>query len=259
MVNTATLKTRLGTKVQTITKPMVNVESVAGNSLVTVNSSYVALTNNALEIIQENLKKQPLSFQIFDIVKSPSGGSTVFSVPGLSGDEAAKELTGIILNYTTPRAYWDTPDPVEGTPPVCFSRDSITSEDGKACIHCPFNTYGSKDGDSNAKACKESVVLFLLRPDNIMPLLVRIPVTSKLIFLRYMARLIGKMIPLSGVVTRITLDKATSKAGKPYALYNFETVSILDPEEAAQARNFGQQFMELVDVTSIEPDIAGTD
>ncbi len=210
MVNTATLKTRLGTKVQAIAKPVVNIENVSDNSLIPINSSYLALTNNALEIIQENLKKQPLSFQIFDIVKSPSGGATVFSVPGLAGDEAAKELTGIILNYTTPRAYWDTPDPVEGTPPICMSRDSITSEDGKSCVHCPFNTFGSKDGESNAKACKESVVLFLLRPDNIMPLLVRVPVSSKLIFLRYMARLIGKMIPLSGVITRITLDKATS-------------------------------------------------
>ncbi len=259
MINTATLKTRLGTKVQAITKPVESVISIADNSLVPINSSYLALTNNALEIIQENLKKQPLSFQIFDIVKSPSGGSTVFSVPGLAGDEAAKELTGIILNYTTPRAYWDTPDPVEGTPPVCFSRDSITSEDGKACVHCPFNTFGSKDGENKAKACKESVVLFLLRPDNIMPLLVRIPVSSKLIFLRYLARLVGKMVPLSGVVTRITLDKATSKAGKPYSLYNFETVSILGPEEAAQARAFGQQFMDLVDAASLETDIAGED
>ncbi len=165
MVNTATLKTRLNTKVQTLSKPVENVGDIMDNPLVSVNSGYIALTNNALNIIQENLKKQPLSFQIFNIVKSPSGGSTVFSVPGLSGDEAAKELTGIILNYTTPRAYWDTPDPVEGTtPPVCMSRDSITSEDGKACVHCPFNTYGSKDGDSNAKACKETVVLFLLRP-----------------------------------------------------------------------------------------------
>ncbi len=151
MVNTATLKTRLGTKIQTLSNPVENVENLPDNSLVSVNSNYVALTNNALDIIQENLKKQPLSFQIFDIVKSPSGGATVFSVPGLAGDEAVKELTGIILNYTTPRAYWDTPDPVEGTPPVCFSRDSITSEDGRACVHCPFNTYGSKDGETLEK------------------------------------------------------------------------------------------------------------
>ncbi len=78
------------------------------------NTNFVALESNALEIIRENLKNQPLSMSLFDIVKSPSGGSTVFCVPGLSGDEAAKELTGIILDYSTPRAYWNTPDPVEG-------------------------------------------------------------------------------------------------------------------------------------------------
>ncbi len=102
-------------------------------------------------------------------------------------------------------------------------------------------------------------MLFLLRPDNIMPLLVRVPVSSKLLFLRYLARLIGKMMPLSGVVTRITLDKATSKAGKPYALYNFEAVSVLEPKEAVQARTFGLQFMELVDAAALEPDISEAD
>jgi hypothetical protein len=150
--------------------------------LVLTESNYLALKNNSLEIINENLKGQQLSYQMFDVVKSPSGGTTAFSVPGLSGDEPAKELIGIILDYTTPRAYWDTPDPKEGTPPVCFSRDSVTSHEGKACAICQFNDFGSKDGESNAKACKESVSILLLRPDNIMPIIVRVPVSSKLKF-----------------------------------------------------------------------------
>ena len=118
------LKERLNTKVQNInteTRPTAT------------NNNYLALKNNALEIIQQNLKNQPLSFSLFDVVKSPSGGSTVFSVPGLSGDEAAKELTGIILDYNMPRAYWNSPDPVEGTPPDCSSPDSMISYDGKPC------------------------------------------------------------------------------------------------------------------------------
>lgn len=141
--------------------------------------SYPALNKNSIEIIKRNLKNQPLSFQLFDVVKSPGGGATVFSVPGLSGDEAKRELTGIILDYTMPRAYWSSSDPVEGTPPDCYSENSIVSHDGKSCAVCPYNSYGSRNGDSNAKACKESVVLFLLRNDNIMPLAVRIPVSSK--------------------------------------------------------------------------------
>ena len=251
-MDTTKLKGRLEGKVQELQKPAEN----SASALSLPRSSYIALTNNALEIIRANLKSQPLSFDLFDIVKSPSGGATVFEVPGLAGNEAEKELVGIVLDYTTPRAYWDTPDPVEGTPPTCLSQNSIISHDGKACAHCPYNDFGSKDGESNAKACKESVLLFLLRPDNIIPLLVRVPVTSKPRFLRYATRLLSTLTPISSVVTKITLEKATSKQGKPYALFNFEAVGTLSPEEAAQAKTFGRQFVELVNAAELVPDLA---
>ncbi|MBB5336433.1 hypothetical protein [Pectinatus brassicae] len=254
-MNITKLKNRLGDKLQGLQENTEKrqVQTMTKKALATVNSNYIALTNNAIDIIRENLKQQPLSFQLFDIVKSPSGGATMFTVPGIAGDEMYKELTGIVLDYATPRAYWDTPDPVEGTPPVCYSHDSIISYEGKACSRCPFNDFGSKDGESNAKACKESVMIFLLRPDNIMPIIIRVPVSSKLIFQRYMTRLIGKMLPLSGVVTKITLAKTTNKTGQPYSLYNFETVSKLSSEEATQARNFGQQFMKMFNDADLEP------
>lgn len=249
-MNTEALKTKLNDKVNVINERKITMETA-----ITKMDSYTALQNNALDIIKENLKNQPLSFQLFDIVKSPSGGTTAFTVPGLSGDEMEKSITGIILDYTTPRAYWSTPDPVEGTPPECFSSDSLVSSVGKACNQCVYNTFGSKDGESNAKACKESVLLFMLRPDNIMPILVRIPVSSKMIFQRYLTRLIGKMIPISGVVTKITLEKAVNKTGQPYAVYNFEAVETLSPQDTTNAKNFGKQFMEMVDNSNIEQDV----
>ena len=247
------LKTRMSGKMQGLQKPV----EMADTALTPVASSgYLALNNNALDIIQENLKHQPFSLDLFDVVKSPSGGATVFEVPGLAGNEAEKELTGIILDFTTPRAYWDSPDPVEGTPPTCLSQNSIISHDGKACARCPYNDFGSKDGGSNAKACKESVLLFLLRPESIIPLLVRVPVTSKPRFLKYSTRLLNTLTPISGVVTRITLSKATSKQGKPFALFNFEVASILSQEEATQARAFGQKFMEFVNASELVPELA---
>ncbi|MBD5152960.1 MAG: hypothetical protein HDT16_11010 [Oscillibacter sp.] len=255
-MDNAKLKGRMSGKVQELQQPIEVVETAADTSLVPVDSAYLALNNNALDIIRANLKSQPLTLDLFDIVKSPSGGSTVFEVPGLAGNEAAMELTGIVLDYTTPRAYWDTPDPVEGTPPVCLSQNSIISYDGKACALCPYNDFGSKDGESNAKACKESVLLFLLRPNSIIPLLVRVPVTSKPRFLKYSTRLLSTLTPISSVVTKITLEKATSKQGKPYALFNFQTVGTLSPEEAAQARAFGQQFMEIVNAAQLVPELA---
>ena len=249
------LKSRMSEKVQALQDIQAQTGNVADAAPVLVDSSYLALTNNAMSIIRDNLKSQPLSLDLFDVVKSPSGGATVFSVPGLAGEEAEKELTGIILDYMTPRAYWDTPDPVEGTPPVCLSQNSIISHDGKACARCPYNDFGSKDGESNAKACKESVLLFLLRPNNIIPLLVRVPVTSKPRFLKYSTRLLSTLTPISSVVTRITLEKATSKQGKPYALFNFQTIGTLTPEEATQAKAFGQQFMALVNAADLMPEL----
>jgi hypothetical protein len=217
--------------------------------LTTIEQTYFPLNPNVLDIFNENLKHQQLSPAMFDVVKAPSGGSTAFSVPGMSGDEVQKELPGIILDYATPTAYWDTPDPVEGTPPVCYSYDSITSHDGKPCSGCGFNTFGSKGRDgSNAKACKESVSIYLLRKDNIMPLIVRVPVSSKRTFQKYMTRLSGNRIPANGAVTKITLEKATSKTGQPYSLYIFEAIKLLTPEEAAGAKAFGQKFVELMTV-----------
>lgn len=252
-MNTENLKSKLSNKFKDINEE--RTITMQETAITATDTNYAALKNNALDIIKNNLKNQPLSLQLFDIIKSPSGGSTSFTIPTLSGGTMEKSITGIILDYTTPRAYWDTPDPVEGTPPVCFSSDSLVSHDGKACGTCPFNDFGSKDSETNAKACKESVVLFLLRPDNIMPILVRVPVSSKMLFQRYMTRLIGKMIPVSGVVTKITLEKTTNKTGQPYALYNFEAVEALSTEEAENARAFGKKFMELVNASDVNKEL----
>lgn len=217
---------------------------------------YLALNNNALDIIRTNLKSQQLTMDLFDIVKAPSGGSTVFAVPGLYGEEPEKKLTGIILDFTTPRAYWNTMDPVEGTPPTCASGNSIISYDGKACSNCPYNDYGSRDGSSNAKACKESILIFLLRPDSIIPLLVRVPVSSKGKFLKYSTRLLSTLTPINSVVTSITLQKAVSRTGQPYAQFDFTAVRKLEPEEAAKAQTYAKQFMEVVGATQIVPELA---
>ena len=51
------------------------------------------------------------------------------------------------------------------------------------------------------------------------------------------------------------MEKATSKAGKPYALFDFQAVGTLSPEEAAQAKTFGQQFMALVNAAELLPEL----
>jgi len=256
-MNTSSLKTHLNEKVQKsqATKPVEGkVIKMSETALAIVEPGYISLPANALDIINENLKNRPLSRQSIDVVKAPAGGIVAFTVPGLSGDEIHKELTGVILDYSTPRAYWGTSDPIEGTPPTCYSLDSMVSHEGKPCSQCMFNEFGSKEGDSNAKACKESVELFLLRPDNIMPIVVRVPVSSKGIFQKYMTRLVSNMLPISGIVTRITLEKATSRTGQAYAQFNFEALNMLSPDEAAGLKTFSLKIMEVLTANDVLPE-----
>ncbi len=63
-------------------------------------------------------------------------------------------------------------------------------------------------------------------------------------------------MPVNSVVTKITLEKATSKAGKPYALFNFEAVSILSPQEAERAKTYARQLMDSVNAAELMPDLA---
>lgn len=76
-MDTENLKSKLSNKVKDI-----NEERTIVMQETTV-TNYAALKNNALEIIKNNLKNQPLSLQLFDIIKSPSGGSTSFTIPTL--------------------------------------------------------------------------------------------------------------------------------------------------------------------------------
>ena len=80
--------------------------------------------------------------------------------------------------------------------------------------------------------------------------------TSKPRFLKYSTRLLSVLTPVSSVVTKITLEKATSRAGKPYALFNFEAVSTLGPGGSGQARAYGRQFMEIVNAANMVPDLS---
>ncbi len=59
------------------------------------------------------------------------------------------------------------------------------------------------------------------------------------------------MIPVSGVVTKITLEKKTNRAGQPYAEFNFEAIEQLTPEEAESAKVFGGQFMEILNAADV--------
>ena len=63
------LKSRLATKAQALQEVHAEREPA---SLVPAQSGYAALNGNTLDLIRENLKEQPLTYQMFDMVKGCS-------------------------------------------------------------------------------------------------------------------------------------------------------------------------------------------
>ena len=202
------------------------------NTLATITEyrALTANTNEVLAVIQENLGNEKMTDRDLDRIILDG---LSWSVPTLEGDESAKSLDGIIVHWTTPRAYWRTGLDEGGgnAPPDCFSPDGEygTGDPGGDCFTCPFNQWGSAE-KGGGKACKEKRLLFLLRPDSVLPVVVQVPSTSIQRMKRYFYRLSEKAIPHWGVVSHLGLEKAQSSGGITYSRV-IPTVGSVVPEE----------------------------
>lgn len=72
-------------------------------------------------------------------------------------------------------------------------------------------------------------------------------------------RAVQKYLEIHNPQTQIDLESVENiednKTGKPYALYHFEAVGRLSPEEAASAKAYAQQFMEIVNTEEVLPEV----
>ena len=189
----------------------------------------------AMDIFQHNLRGQKITERDLRRVKVPPQGITIWSIPTTEGDIHTEEITGILVEYTTPRAYWDRPmDPNTLTPPNCSSHNGVmgVGDPGGACHLCPFSKYGSDPReDSNGQACKEKRMLFLLRPDSLLPLVVQAPSTSIRNVFDYTVGLASEEeMPFQNVFTRLTLEKVNAGGGIDYGRIILKNVGRV-PEE----------------------------
>jgi len=210
------------------------------NNEIMENSGFAALMDgDALEDAAADLAGLQLTF---DRIKIPAGGSTAFEIPG-DGDETemAKEVKGVILLHHPAYAYYTEKYSGGSNPPDCGSFNGIqgTGNPGGACASCPYNQFGSGEGQS--KACKNRRMLYILMENELFPMVLSLPTGSLKEFTRYVKRQLSKGRKLSNIVTRISLKKATSASGIAYsqAAFTFERV-LSDAEKAAVGQMAGQ-------------------
>ena len=169
---------------------------------------------------------------LFDRIKMPSSGSTVFEVPDDEGElTPVKDFTGVILYHHPLQMYYMYKYTGGNNPPDCGSYDGIIGQGnpGGQCKTCRYNQFGT--GENGSKACKNRRRLYILREGEIFPLLLHLPPGSLREITQYLKRLLTKGLRSNMVVTRFSLQKATNKGNMVYSQAQFAVDRVLTPEE----------------------------
>lgn len=207
-------------------------------------------------ILRDNVGPGGISQFDLDRIKVPSSGATTWMIPSLDGEEPNKEIVGVIVAWRDVRAYWEASfsDAGGGAPPDCASDDAIKGYGmpGGPCAECPLAKFGS-DERQIGQACKAMRLLFILRSNDILPITLAAPPTSLRGLRQYFLRLASKEIHYNAVVTKLSLEKAKSKAGPEYAKIVPTIAGELTPEEAERIRQYTEMLtpqLERVQATS---------
>lgn len=207
-------------------------------------------------VMKENVGEGGITPFDLDRIKVPAGGGLTWELPSLDGEIIeSKTVDGIIVYWKEPRAYWATKyeDSGGGTPPDCSTFDGIagTGEPGGECAKCPLAAFGTAD-KGGGQACKQTRMMFLLRPDSLLPTVLSAPPTSLKAMRGYFLRLAGQAVPYYTVITRFTLEKAKSGTGIEYSRIVPAVGARLSKEEVAQVQKYAEGFrgtFETVDLT----------
>lgn len=208
-------------------------------------TGYMALKNfDFREAIAEEMDGLDAAF---DRIKMPSGDTTVFQLPSDNPDEPEllKELSAVILYHHPIRAYFKEKYTGGINPPDCGSLDAIEGQGnpGGTCSVCIYNEFGT--GENNSKACKERRRLYLLRENELFPILLSLPTGSLKEFSRYIMRCLSKGHKTNTIVTKISLTKAVNKGGIAYAKATFRMERPLKDEELPLVAKLSAQIKEI--------------
>lgn len=219
-----------------------------------------------LAAMEANLGGERVTQFDLDRYKVPGGGGLVWT----SDDELAaptKELSGIILNHRLVRTYWDTSlgSTGGGTAPTCYSDDSITGfgDPGGSCAGCQLATFGTavkEDGsEGRGQACKQSRLIFLLQPGETLPVVVTIPPSSLQAMKRYLLRLVKRSLPVTAVVTTLSLAKDKNGDGIEFARVTPHVAGMVSEDDRPKVTALAAQLAPVFSAVRQDQDTSGVD
>jgi hypothetical protein len=199
-----------------------------------------------IDILRENVGDKTSRLDL-ETVRVPTAGGLTWTIPDVEGERSEKVLRGIVVHQTPVRGYWaeifDTSG--GGTPPTCYSDDGKTGlgNPGGKCATCPLNQWGSDRRGGNGKACREMRLLFMIRENTVLPMVVVMPPTSVRPAREYFTRLAMRPLPYWGVMTEIGLEQERSHAGIKYSKASFRMAERLSPDEVARIKAYREALI----------------
>lgn len=216
------------------------------------------------EVLADNLAGDEISPFDLDRVGIPMGGATAWTVPALGGDEMAKEIQGVIISHRIVRAYWSKTYAASGggASPDCESPNIMSGQGigdpGGECDTCPLNQWGTAVDDkgeaTSGKACKQTHLLFVMRPDELLPLVVVASPGSLAPLRKYFTQLSSRRTNHRHVVTGLGLERTSSKTGLAYSRVLPRLVAVLDEESKKRADQVCEALAPLLGAVELRRD-----
>lgn len=155
-----------------------------------------------------------------------------------------KELKGVIVYNHQVNTYFQGGYTGESKKPLCQSFDGIVGlgSPGQLCKICEKNKYGSNGA---GKACRNRQKVYILREDDIFPIVLTVPTGSLKDFNNYLSRLVVSQGCLTReVITKITVQQGVTTSGIEYSKLVFSADRLLNEVEAKDIESIGDMVSE---------------
>ena len=223
------------------------------------NSAAYLPTEQDLQTVKEELG-DILTRRIFGVVTIAGGGAGVFKVLEPGAEEptsGVQSIDCVILASHLINVRWghDYGTRQDGERPACRSMNGETGVEeltGEVhdCATCPHNQFGE---DGTRKACTNKRQLYIMRENDLLPVLFALPPSALKAFDNYRVQAsLTLRTPMYALLTRITLKTKKSGSGTEYSSPVFTAIGKLPLEDAKRTTAFAKQIMEAAQRAGIE-------
>lgn len=212
------------------------------------------------ELIEANYGgKVTLTEQDLITVKMPTAGATSWTFDDVEGERTEKELVGLWVYRGFGGVLWPTDSPGNASPVLVtndwhtarqvgedlgeidgeilerFKRDDgMYDWQGLAGGRYPESPFGYGAGRNGGKRVSEFQTVALLRPDDLLPLLLRITPGSFKPLETFIRRL---RVPYWRTVIGVSLEKMTNAAGQGFSRVVFRLAGTIEKDEGDRVKN----------------------